>query len=903
MLRYSLIFLLPFLLVACSEKPGNYLEDLPDGALERQEWERLRQIDPATGKIPSGMRLRELRFAESLPRAESAARASNYVFKRVGPNNVGGRTRAFAMDVSNEDVLIAGGVSGGMWRSTNNGLNWESTTRPEDHHSVTCLKQDIRPGKQHIWYYGSGEGRGNSASGIFGANYLGTGIWSSQDSGKSWQNINSTNTGTPESREPWDIIWNIALDHTNQNEDVILAAIRGQIQRSTDAGQTWDTVLGEGPNTSIYTDVIVNQNGDFYASLNTGGSDEGIWRSADGINWARIDTPAFPNFRRMIMAEDPNRPNTIYFLGETIGSGMPADTNGRELNSLLRYTYLSGNGTGSGGHWENLSDNMPYDTTFARVFRSQGGYNLTIAIQPGDSNKVFIGGTNLFMSTDAFNSDSNTTQIGGYKPDGDIPFTYRWENHHPDQHVLFFKPSNPDILYNANDGGVYYWDNINDSNIEWTNLNRGYLTTQFYTIGIDHGTRGSELVFGGLQDNGTQLTRGGGLANDWVSPNLGDGSYCAAEDGGEFFYFSRQNARIIKAELDQQGDLKYFTRIDPEGAGAYLFINPFILDRNDNQTMYLSEFSRIWRNNKLNEFVLDSVYEKADTNWERFSSMANSYITTFTSSYDNPKYRLYYGSSNKGIYRVDSAHKGQMQPINITGNILTGGWTSSISVDPLDASKIMVTYSNYRVHSVYYSENGGTTWLPTAGNLEAEQPQGSPPGLGLGDGPSVRTSAIVHTVNGPKYFVGASIGLFSTDELKGDSTIWVQEAVSTIGNAVVDMIDYRPTDGFMAIGTHGKGVYTTYISDALDITSISEENSREVKIWPNPAKASVNLEFGEEQAKFIQLLDLNGRRVRSIPVEGKASSLKFDISDLRSGTYFLKLDFERKSELHKVVVL
>jgi len=896
-----LVFFSTIVLFACNT--GNQNEPRLDEALERQEWEHLRQMDPATGEIPAGIRKAELAFAKHLPNANSAARSANYNFKSIGPFNVGGRTRAFALDLTNENVLIAGGVSGGVWRSTDEGNSWALMTKPEDHHSVTCLKQDKRFGKQENWYYGSGEGRGNSASGIFGANYLGTGIWKSQDSAKTWLNLAATNTATPESREPWDIIWNIALDHTNLTEDVIIAATRGQINLSKDDGQTWDTVLGDGPATSVYTDVLINEQGDYYAVLSSGGSDEGVWRSEDGSNWVKINTSPFPtNYRRMIIAEDPNRPNTLYFLGESVGTGQAADTLARERNSLLKYTYLSGDGSGAGGHWQDLSSNIPFDTSFARVFKSQGGYNLVLAIQPGDSTRMIIGGTNLFMSTDAFSSDSNITQIGGYKPDGDIPFTYRWEGHHPDQHVVFFKPSDPDVMYNANDGGVYRWDDVSSATIDWVDLNRGYLTTQFYTIGIDHGTRKSELVFGGLQDNGTQFTSGGAFSDDWVSPNLGDGSYCAAEDGGAFYYFSRQNGRMIKAKVDQKGDLLDFKRIDPESGNSYLFINPFILDRSDNNTMYLSEFNRIWRNSKLDEFPLDSIYEPTDSNWERFTSMANNYITTFRSSYDNPKHRLYYGSSNKGVYVVENANDGMMQATTITNNILTGGWTSSISVDPRDANKVMVTFSNYRVHSVYYSENGGASWVPSAGNLEAEQPVGSPPGIGVGDGPSVRTSAIVPTTSGTRYFVGTSIGLFSTDELNGDSTVWLQEAKNTIGNAVVDMIDYRETDGFMAIGTHGKGVFSAYITDYLDVTAIDEKIDLQHKLWPNPAKAHVYIDLNGDKLQELDVFDINGRFIQTLNQERIDSKLKFDVSKLNSGTYIFRLKFDDSTEFHRLII-
>src|SRR5262245_32920644 len=83
------------------------------------EWTRLR--DPATNRIPRSIRMRELRFAGSIPSKESfrgmnKGRAPMAVqsldWSPRGPANVGGRTRALAIDITNPNLILAGGVSG-----------------------------------------------------------------------------------------------------------------------------------------------------------------------------------------------------------------------------------------------------------------------------------------------------------------------------------------------------------------------------------------------------------------------------------------------------------------------------------------------------------------------------------------------------------------------------------------------------------------------------------------------------------------------------------------------------------------------------------------------------------------------------------------------------------------------
>ena len=135
-----------FLLFACSEK-----SDLPrisdvyslsegENGLARQAYEFMRLRNPATEQIPADISEREYQFLVQMPTPKSL---TNWEWQQRGPVNVGGRTRAIALDVNNENRILAGGVSGGLWLSENAGQSFEKVTTNLMLHSVTSIAQDV----------------------------------------------------------------------------------------------------------------------------------------------------------------------------------------------------------------------------------------------------------------------------------------------------------------------------------------------------------------------------------------------------------------------------------------------------------------------------------------------------------------------------------------------------------------------------------------------------------------------------------------------------------------------------------------------------------------------------------------------------------------------------------------
>jgi hypothetical protein len=885
----------------------------PDNPEGRAAWELKRQADPETGQIPAHIRERELMFSSTLPNSNQIfGRAENIDWHPRGPWNVGGITRALAMDVNDENILLAGTNSGGVWRTTNGGQSWTQITPKDDYHGITCIAQDKRPNHTNVWYFGSGDVYCSASAG--GAFYSGNGLYKSVDNGLTWSKLASTAPNTPQVFDSnWDVIYKVVTYPNDTVNDVLFTAIYGNILRSMDGGANWSVVKGNG--SSFYTDVNVTPNGVVYATLGSDGGDKGIWRSPDGINYTKITPPNFAStYDRIVSGYTPTNENIVYFLGNTPGFGTP-DTNflgDVEWNSLWKYTYVSGNGDSAGGIWEDLSNSLPTTGGQFDKFSCQGSYDLVIKVKPDDPNTVFIGGTNLYRSTNGFADPSTNRFVGGYKEGTSLPIVLGYDNHHPDQHEILFYPSDPNKMLSGNDGGVFRTDNCLQDTIQWNSLDNGYLTTMFYTLAIDHGTPGNEVVIGGAQDNGSWFTKDTVLTNPWVTPRGGDGSFCAIADGRTDYYFSIQNGRMMKANVDNNGTITSYARIDPIGGEGYQFINPFTLDPNNNNIMYLAAGKYLWRNNDLSGIPMVNNWDTISTNWVQWPDsvpLSGAEITAIGVS-KNPANRVYYGTSKKRLYRIDNANTGTPTPIDVSGNVAPNsfppnGFINCIAVDPQDADKVMVVFSNYSVYSVYYSLNGGTSWIKVAGNLEQNA-------AGSGNGPSIRWASIIHPPQGgTAYLLGTSTGLYGTINLDSASTEWVQLAANDIGKVVVSMMDYRESDGRVLVATHSAGMYSTYIKNINqlpDLTFLKKVNHEKMlNIFPNPTKEIINIEFeiDKDQKVSFSLFDAMGRKAQEIStkqyVAGK-HKFQFNLAHLPKGTYYTKINFEDK-EINKLIVL
>ena len=82
----------------------------------------------------------------------------------------------------------------------------------------------------------------------------------------------------------------------------------------------------------------------------------------------------------------------------------------------------------------------------------------------------------------------------------------------------------------------------------------------------------------------------------------------------------------------------------------------------------------------------------------------------------------------------------------------------------------------------------------------------------------------------------------------------------------------------------------TAIFTASGSSSLQEVNAREFALYPNPAKSFVNLEFEAlKENTLLQILDLNGRKVRTFDLKAGVETLRIDLGDLPKGVYTVML--------------
>jgi len=454
------------LLVSCKNYKNNnaiFAKQKEIKISNKEEEYDLQKRDPITKEIPKNIHLKEQKFVSKIAKS-----TSNLSWFGRGPFNLGGRTRALAIDIDNPDRIVVGGVSGGVWISEDLGSTFTKATTPHQFHSITCIAQDLSTGNHNIWYYGTGEQSGNSSD------LKGNGIYKSTDNGNSWSLIESTkNDSSKIVSNLGDFSWVRDLKVNPTNGDLVVASFAG-IFLSQDGGNTWQNVLvgGANPNGFNYvnfgklTNIDVSSTGIYYATLSSDCVNKGIWTSTDGINWTNITPAGFANvYRRIESAIAPSAENQVFFVADVSGSPFTDD------HQLWKYNA-------STNSWIDKTANLPfgtctgfYDFDFG-YFQTQNSYDMVIAVHPTDTNKVFLGGTSLYRSEDGFSTPAYTW-IGGYFCDPNDPGNYVYPNHHPDNHALAFVP-NTNTLISAHDGGISKTTNCFASTVEWRYINNGY---------------------------------------------------------------------------------------------------------------------------------------------------------------------------------------------------------------------------------------------------------------------------------------------------------------------------------------------------------------------------------------------------------------------------------------------
>ncbi len=182
------------------------------------------------------------RLGGPVPRMQSTEKApkKNFVAARalgqwepLGPGNIGGRTRTLVIHPTQPDIMYAGGVSGGVWKTTDAGQTW--TPLADRIANIAVNSMAIHPTNPDVLYVGTGEGYFRE---IVRGTWLplrGAGIFKTEDGGTTWSQIPSTDKPA--------FHWVNDLIISLKDPDRIYAATRAGVHISENGGRSWSQSL------------------------------------------------------------------------------------------------------------------------------------------------------------------------------------------------------------------------------------------------------------------------------------------------------------------------------------------------------------------------------------------------------------------------------------------------------------------------------------------------------------------------------------------------------------------------------------------------------------------------------------------------------------------------------------
>ncbi len=864
-------------------------------AEERAKYEFKLQRNPNTGEIPKQEKISEFENAKRAKlRVEGGEneRAADAAFISRGPTNLGGRTRAIVVDVSDGtgNTILAGGVSSGLFRTTNGGTSWTKVSANSEIHNVTCIAQD--PTNTNIWYYGTGEAYGNSSSGG-GAFYLGRGIWRSTDSGVTWTQIASTNSTQEVFDSTFDLVHNIAVHPTTGD---VYAAITGQIVRWN--GVSWTAVVSSGSITSSSqsSDVVITSSGRVFGAMagTNDAASEGVWTSTTGTTaWSRISNATIHTnlVGRAVLGLAPSNQDKLYVL---FNNGVSSSCSGTPAPEADLWLWNQ-----SGSSWTDYSGKLPDEGGCSNgndPFAIQGGYDLVVSVKPDAENFVVIGGTNVYKIFD-ITGISPFVRIGGYANAFGYSLydTAGGDEHHPDIHALHFSPFNSSVLFTGTDGGVHRTDDVTAGTVDWTSLNNDYVTQQFYHVAIDP-LSGSDVVTGGLQDNGTNFGGTTAVGPNAAQPDLTTQTRFIGGDGVSVG-ISRDNACVPLFCGFQNGTMYRYCSgwsapIDPSGSLSQ-FVTYFHLDQSSNNAMYYAGLGVLYRTTDATNVT--ATVGAGATDWTNMGSPpgfgtggSNEWFTRFATTwgaYNAGTSYLLMGGDTGSVLRLDDPQNAAnvSTAVDITPTGVTSGVVTGLAIHPTNRDIVLLTYSNYGITNIYLTTNATNatpTWTVVERNLSSH---------------SIRSAAIVEVSGEVMYLVGTARGLYSS--LDPTSQDWIREAPSLIGFAVVSSMAYRPADNKLLIGTHGNGMFEATISQVL--STEDNEFSNSIKVYPNPVQDNLHVELANNlgASANYRIHNLLGQTV----AHGDLINERIDVTNLDTGLYFVEINVDGKRGVKRFI--
>ena len=491
--------------------------------------------------------------ASSSPAAKEFEQLKPLQYRSIGPYR-GGRSTAVTGVASQPFVFYYGATGGGVWKSTDGGINWESVSDNSVFGTGSVGAVAVSDSDPNVVYVGMGESpiRGNVSHG--------DGVYKSTDAGKTWKHV-----GLADTRQ----ISRIRINP--KNPDVVYVAALGHVWgpnaerglfRSKDGGKTWEKIFSRGDKAGA-TDLIIDPTNPsiLYAgfwevyrkpwTLESGGPGSGIFKSTDGGDtWTELTrNPGLPRgiIGNIGITVSPANPDRVWAIVEAEEGGV----------------FRSDN---AGRTWTKVNEE--------RRLRQRAWYYTRIYADPKNADSVYVLNTGFYRSNDGGRTYTN------------IPVP------HGDNHDLWIAPDDPNRMIESNDGGSNVSFNGGRS---WTEQDQP--TAQFYRVALDNDFPYN--VYGAQQDNSTvriasRNTEGGIGTSDWYDVGGGESGWIApSPKDSQIVYAGSYGGLTTRSDhrTGQQRDINPYPN-NPMGSGAdvlkyrFQWNFPLLFSPHDPNTLY-----------------------------------------------------------------------------------------------------------------------------------------------------------------------------------------------------------------------------------------------------------------------------------------------------------------------------
>ncbi|WP_040253379.1 VPS10 domain-containing protein [Psychroserpens mesophilus] len=692
--------------------------------------------------------------------------------RNIGPGGMSGRVTAIDVVHKNTDIMYVGTASGGLWKSTSGGINWNPVFDKETTSSIGAVA--IQQSNPSVIWVGTGEGNPrNSLNG-------GYGIYKSLDAGKTWELM-----GLEKTRH----IHRVIIDPTNP--DIVYVAAIGSpwgehpergVYKTTDGGMSWTKILFANNKTGAADLVMDPTNPNkLIAALwehkrdpwffNSGGEGSGLHITYDGGNsWKKItEKEGFPkgNLGRIGVAIAANKPNIVYALVEA------------KKNAL----YKSEDG---GFNWEKVNDKSDIGN---RPF-----YYSEIYVDPQNENRVYSIYTYVNVSEDGGKNFSQLMPAYGVS-----------NGVHPDHHAWWIHPTNGNFMIDGNDGGM----NITkDGGKNWRFI--GNLpVAQFYHINVDNEIPYN--VYGGMQDNGSwrgpaYVWRTQGIRNSyWQEISFGDGFDVVPDKDNTRFGWSMSQQGYV-SRYDWQTGNNYTVRPthpDPEVQLRFNWNAAINIDPFDNNTLYFgSQFVHKSTDKGQTWTVISGDLTTNDP--EKLKQNESGGLTMDATGAENhcsilviepsPLERnMFWVGTDDG--KVHYTQNGGQTYTDVTKNIKglpSGSWIPQIKASNKNKGEALLIANDYRRFNytpyAYRTKDYGKTWQRIIDATDVK---------------SYTLSIVEDPVEKNLLFLGTDDGLYISIDAGNSWTKWTQ-GFPTV--SVKDLV-IHPREHDLIIGTFGRAAW------------------------------------------------------------------------------------------------